>query len=483
MTNKTFIPAFKANVGDWDYYICIMKYGEAARQVGFAYELGGNADLNTLIQRGIGDRTKDIRDYLLRSNHRFLGALIVAVWGGDPQYLPIKMDDPDGMLSGIDREFGVLTLDGTQQYVALDGQHRLKAIKDAVHQNPELGKEDICIIMVAHYNTDEGKLRTRRLFTNINRNAKATTGAENIVLDEDDGAAILTRRLLTDHPFLKQEGIVKVFTRMGDEGNLKLAAGNVPQTDRRAFTTIVNLYELVRDLCFDLDASMRVRAARPSDETLETSYTIISKRLDEIIEHTGDVRSKLAHGISPRDLRAPKGTEAQGHPFMRPVVQKAAVRIATQIAVQRVLDWDTILDRLSGLPWTIGQAPWLAVFNPANGKMITAKENVGLLDDLLYVHLAAPSKQAITKARRTYREVRGTAYPISDQDLQANLTPHAENRTVLPDLVPTPDTGEPEAEHTPDTGEPEAEHTPDTGEPEPEHTPDTGEPEPEHTQT
>ena len=100
------------------------------------------------------------------------------------------MDDPDGMLAGIDREFGVLTLDGTQQYVALDGQHRLRAIKDAVKADPEIGQEDICIIMVAHYNTDEGKLRTRRLFTNINRNAKATTGAENIVLDEDDGAAI-----------------------------------------------------------------------------------------------------------------------------------------------------------------------------------------------------------------------------------------------------------------------------------------------------
>jgi DNA sulfur modification protein DndB len=61
MTNKTFIPAFKANVGDWDYYICIMKYAEVARQVGFAYELGGNTDLNTMIQRGLSKRTQDIR--------------------------------------------------------------------------------------------------------------------------------------------------------------------------------------------------------------------------------------------------------------------------------------------------------------------------------------------------------------------------------------------------------------------------------------
>ena len=115
MTNKTFIPAFKANVGDWEYYIGIMKYAEVARQVDFAHQLGGNTDLSTMIQRGISARTQDIREYLLRSNHRFLGALIVAVWGGEPVYRPVQMEDPDGMLSGIDREFGVLTFDGTQQ--------------------------------------------------------------------------------------------------------------------------------------------------------------------------------------------------------------------------------------------------------------------------------------------------------------------------------------------------------------------------------
>jgi DNA sulfur modification protein DndB len=254
MTNKTFIPAFKANVGDWEYYIGIMKYAEVARQVDFAHQLGGNTDLSTMIQRGISARTQDIREYLLKSSHRFLGALIVAVWGGEPVYRPVQMEDPDGMLSGIDREFGVLTFDGTQQYIALDGQHRLRAIKDAIKADPDLGKEDICIIMVAHYDTVDGKLRTRRLFTNINRNAKPTTGAENIILDEDDGPAIITRRLLTDHEFLKQDGVVRVFTRIGEEGDLRLAAGNVPQGDRRAFTTIVNLYEMVRDVCFDLDA-------------------------------------------------------------------------------------------------------------------------------------------------------------------------------------------------------------------------------------
>lgn len=423
MANKTFIPAFKANVGDWEYYICIMKYAEVARQVGFAYELGGNADLSTLIQRGISARTEDIRNYLLRSKHRFLGSLIVAAWGGAPEYIPIKMDDPEGMLSGIDREFGVLTFDGTQQYVALDGQHRLRAIKDSIKQEPELGQEDICVLMVAHYDTQEGRIRTRRLFTNINRNAKPTTGAENIVLDEDDGTAIITRQLITEHEFLKRQGVVRVFTRKGEEGDIRLAGGNVPQGDRGAVTTISNLYEMVVELCFDLHQSMRKRDARPSEDVLETSYAVIAKRLDEIIRQAGDVRAKIENVASARDLRAPRGHEAQGHPFMRPVIQKAIVRVISQIASQKVLPWETIMTRLSALPWAIGEAPWLAVFNVNNGKMITAKENVDLLRDLLYVHLAAPSKQSIVKVRRQFREIRESQYPISAADLEVNLTP------------------------------------------------------------
>lgn len=445
MTNKTFIPAFKASVGDWEYYICIMKYAEVARQVGFAYEIGGNSDLNTMIQRGLSTRTEEIKDYLLKSEHRFLGALIVAAWGGAPTYVDISMDDPDGLLSGIDRQFGVLTFDGTQQYFALDGQHRLKAIKETIKAKPELGKEDVCVIMVSHFDTDEGKVRTRRLFTNINRNAKATTGAENIVLDEDDGAAILTRRLLTEHPFLSRDGIVKVFTRQGEEGELKLAAGNVSPGDKKAVTTIANLYDIVRTLSFDLDPSMRVKGARPTDEVLEASYQTISKRIDDLLTQAGDLRTKIESGENIKDLRATKGKEAEGAPFMRPVVQKAIARATADIVSQGVLSWDDVMTRLGKLNWRIGEAPWLSVFNPTNGKMISAKENADLLRDLLHVHIAAASKQSVVRARKSYKELKGSAYPVSEETLTQSLIPHTEINLPTSDLVSTADATDAEA--------------------------------------
>src|ERR1700678_7768 len=100
MANKTFIPALRAHVGDWEYYICTMKYAEVRKQVSFAYELSNNQDLNSIIQRGISQRTKDIVKYLRTNDHRFLGALIVACWGGNPQYVQLEMADPDNMLEG-----------------------------------------------------------------------------------------------------------------------------------------------------------------------------------------------------------------------------------------------------------------------------------------------------------------------------------------------------------------------------------------------
>lgn len=422
MATKTFIPAFKAKVGDWTYYICIMKYAQVNREVSFAHELGGNKDLNTLIQRGIGARTEGIRDYLLNSDHRFLGSLIVATWGGDPAYLELQMDDPEGVLKGVDNGFGVLTLDGSHSFFALDGQHRLKAIKDAMKKNPSLGAEDICVLLVSHYDTPDGRQRTQRLFTNINRHAKNTTQAENIALDVDDAFAITTRRLLTDHQFLSEPGRVRVFTRPpSEEGEFSLAGSSVPVTDKSALTTITVLYDLLKTLAWDLPPELADLQNRPSDEILEQAYIKLAARLDELFKATGDITAKLKATPNARDLRAPNGNEDDGQPMMRPVVQKAVARALHTVLDQDLLTWEEALKRLARLPWKISDAPWTAVFNTDNGRMITAKENTELLEELLRIHLAPTSKAEISRARKTFKEVRQKQYPVTQEELEKSI--------------------------------------------------------------
>ena len=62
MPTKTFTPAFKARVGDWDYYLCLMSYGQVAREISFLHELRGNSDLGQMLQRGIGAYLDDLHD-------------------------------------------------------------------------------------------------------------------------------------------------------------------------------------------------------------------------------------------------------------------------------------------------------------------------------------------------------------------------------------------------------------------------------------
>jgi DNA sulfur modification protein DndB len=423
MSNRTLIPSLSANVGDWKYYICVMKYAQVAKEIQFAYELGGNSDLNSLIQRGISTRTRDIVEYLLKSEHRFLGALIVAVWGGNPNFTSVQMENDEGLLAGLDNAFGVLTFDGSQQYFALDGQHRLRAIKDSIKKNQELGKEEICVILVSHFETDEGKERTRRLFTNINKNAKSTTKGENIALDEDNGFSIITRRLINEHNFLKEDGRVIVFTRNDQEGEISIASGTIPNAHKKAFTTITTLYEMCCDIGHELDTTMKL-SQRPTDDVLEDSYKILSERIDQLLLKCGNIPQKFATQ-SAKDIRCPKGKEGEGHAFMRSMIQRAVTRCMKNVLEQNSVKWEDLTDRLQKLDWRLSAAPWVSVVNNNGGKikMLTGRDYVALLDELLKVHLAPNSKSEIKRALSKYKELKNHKYPLQEDAFYSNLPP------------------------------------------------------------
>ena len=423
MGTNTQIPAFFATVGDWRYYICVMTYAQVANQVNFQYELDTNRDLARIMQRGITDRTEDIRQYLLKNDHRFLGALVVAVWGGDPRFQEMELTDPSALAPNLDEGIGVLIFDGTQQYFALDGQHRLRAIKDAVRQKPDLGKEKIAVLIVPHFDSEEGRERTRRLFTNINRTAKPTTKAENIAIDEDDGFAILTRQVISTHPLLKRDGLVKVFTKapeLGPPGSLKLAVAQIRPTETRAWTNIGTLYEMLKSLGFALDSTMTDDDRRPTDAVLTTSYSTLVGRLEQLLASCGGLFERLDKGDDVRELRAPKSSEHIGHPLMRPIVQKAVAQVARN-TVDLGVPWDAVLQRLSDLAWQLHRAPWTAVYNVPSGRMTTGTDNRKLLLRLLKVHITPRSKREIREARKEYRALIGDEYPVSAEELSHGI--------------------------------------------------------------
>ena len=118
---------------------------------------------------------------------------------------------------------------------------------------------------------------------------------------------------------------------------------------------------------------------------------------------------------------------------MRPVIQKAVARVVGEIVQQGLLPWDEVLNRLSQLDWRLAALLWVVVYSVEGKKMVGAKDHANLLGDLLHVHLAPASAQAIKRARKAYKDLFGQQYPISEEEL-AKRVPAVEV-TTLPELV------------------------------------------------
>jgi DNA sulfur modification protein DndB len=121
-----YVPALKARMGDWNYYVTVMKLGKIARECRLAEEIHTDKDLDALIQRAIQDRVeKEMVPYLVNEPQRFYGALVVAVYGGEPEFSPVTVAEHSLLDDSQERNsygFGLLRFDGSQVYYALDGQ-------------------------------------------------------------------------------------------------------------------------------------------------------------------------------------------------------------------------------------------------------------------------------------------------------------------------------------------------------------------------
>lgn len=244
-------PAIRARMGSWVYYILKMRMKEVAADVRFASEIYEDRTLDEAIQRELneGRVKRELTGYLIRQPDRFFGALVVAAIGGNPSFYPIAVaNDPRFTMfrdaQRFDNTFGMLSFTGDQKYYALDGQHRLKAIKTLLDKSDPLSRkapaefenEEISVIVVMKQGQSLEEFRTsyRRLFSSLNRYAKPTDADTNIIMDEDDTFAILTRRLIAEHSFFR-------WTRKTDLPRVKTKGKNLRTGDSH-FTTLQTLY-------------------------------------------------------------------------------------------------------------------------------------------------------------------------------------------------------------------------------------------------
>lgn len=369
MKTTTLLPALRSRVGDWNYYVTTLNFEEVAELIKAPDEIHERKKLAEWIQReAIESHAEAIAQYIVGNPQRFLGSLIVGVYGGSPNWTPlnVKVPDDEGIcedqLARIEGKLGLLRLSGAENLFAIDGQHRVAGIKLALEDEEvaaKIGYDSVSAIFVAHDPKSEaGKQRTRRLFTTVNKKVKIISKAAKIALDEDDGFAIVTRRLIDSH-WLFEDARKYVLYSSG---------GSIPATDMASITSVVGLFEIIRDLYGGSLSDFE--QTRPDEDSLTEHLELCAEYFDELLKQIPEYKAVFVGAKGrPGNYRQPDNN----HFLFRPIGQRAFAR-AVELLMSRGDTVAAAVKKLRGAELFIQEEEWhYIVWNPVDETMITNK--------------------------------------------------------------------------------------------------------------
>lgn len=349
----------------------------------------------------------------------------MTVYGGDPEFSEVKVKDGHHLIDdNEDRSsygFGLLRFDGSQIYYALDGQHRLKSIQEAIAQNPDLAKEEITVIILKHENSKDGLERTRRLFSTLNRRAKPTSSGMNIAIDEDDAIAIVSRRLV------KENDILKLLVSSSNLGSKQISPS---KSNDPYITTLAGFYDTNEVLLgaynggFDID--QKFKQFRPSNDELDDYYSYLENIWIRLLEKCPEFDSVLKGRRKPGDIRKRMDADeatvldnsgkpiAGGNVFARPIGHFILADVLKLVGVQGKSIEDAIDAMMTHIPMDIDKAPWVRViWNPTKQCIIGTKSERALIASMISHALGLKINIKVRELKQKYRD--------TVEDFKANL--------------------------------------------------------------
>ena len=214
------------------------------------------------------------------------------------------------------------------------------------------------MIIVTHDKTEEGNIRTRRLFHTLNKYARPTTTGENVALDEDNVISISTRMLLKSGISILSAPYIKVDKK------------NLTKGDVNRFTALASLYEFneaVLNAIYTFDKDYL--RFRPDASHVENVYSVLSDIWIELRERVPEFRLVESQTKTPGEIREPENA-ADGHVLFRPIgLRIYGAVIAMALSEDKSLPIEhgeelgvgvcaKALDRVAKLPLTLGELPW-----------------------------------------------------------------------------------------------------------------------------
>ena len=439
--------ALSARMGTSKSYLVSVSLGWIAANVYFARDLpifkehqrkdSNVIDINDVTAEYLQQRAPDYTRQLpmamylaTREHHKFPPLLLVAyqdwvydeahdIWGprGRARESSLKV-------VGLDTKACVVDLDvANTRYFALDGQHRLMAIKGLkdLLDNGRLSarKRDGTSIAGKDMTRDEiegyfeergldpdrlqGSMdevmgveiipavqnqetfresvsRLRNVFVDVNENAKRLEKGELTLLDENDAFRIVARTVMTKHPLFKggSDGLnVDTKSNQISERSLNYTVLNALVSIAQAYLGERPEFNGWKDTMLDLKGRRGVGPLRPTDGEIEKGLAQLSMYFDALAKLPSH-QSMILHfssggstGKSPAEFRG----DSSRNILFRPIAQVALARAIARLQKEKGVQLQVLMETLSSheesgdLDLASEKAPWFGILSDPTGKI------------------------------------------------------------------------------------------------------------------
>lgn len=366
------IPAIKGKIGNTIYYCTTLTFNQINA---FVKKIDGELhtanSLKEQIQRSLTSNYIKIKEYIVNRDDRFFDSLVLAVYDGDPMWTEVRFELEQERFSNV----GILEFSGHEKIFPVDGQHRVEGIRAAVKEKQELGEEMISVMLIGHQNTPEGREKSRRIFSTLNRYVKPVRLGDIIALDEDDIVAIVTRDLLESFPLF-------VGNRIKASNNKSL-----PITDKASFTSLMTLYEchliLYRTFISQKECKTYSMSklkdnlkSRPSDKVISEFYQYLVDFWNCMISTFKEIRD-FVENESDDPAMEYRPNDDGGNLFFRPVGLKPFVEAVAKIKICSKDTYSDIIKRFGNLNRNVHSEMWDKIlWNPIEKKMVMRNQSL-----------------------------------------------------------------------------------------------------------
>jgi len=388
----------RGKLGSTEYFIVTMKAKDVAEKMKAAVEVEGWDDLSLeqKYQREINTKRvrADIAPYLASDEDRFFGCLIVAVQNGqNMEFEPVKEVLSGKTFSGAHKlaadGLGFLNLSGEEILIPIDGQHRAKALDFAIRgkddqnkeldfqANPNLAREDVTIILI-RFDSEAEKAKARKIFNKVNRYAKNPSKAENLIIDDDDIAAVFSRRMT--------ESDEDLFT-----GDLVSRSGNTLSDSAGEFTTLNTIYEINKEIFYyrGHDYSKTSRPSKEAEKLFWSEVESVWKTLIAGITHFAEAL-KDRHPTGNKIRKEIRKEYLLGKPIGQRVVASAFLEL-TELGR---LGADEACIRLNTINWRIDEKMWENILTRDGSRVLSGTAAIKLGKDFVTYLAGKPMKES-----------------------------------------------------------------------------------------